>query len=197
MTTRREILQLAACATLPSVLGASSPATASAATRHADLHAVLVEASHISARAFGAQLATRGTNVISLQGGDITAAWLAHIQPAWRARPATIAGLTTASALFCFEQLAWSQGLRVVFHAEHIVHADNVVEHALQRVDQGTNVGSAALLRAGAGWPLRLADAMATRRVVTGSRQGPSWAALEPTLPDGAQLLTSWVIAAA
>jgi hypothetical protein len=197
MTTRRELLQLAACAALPTTLVASTAASASTTAEPADLHAVLVEASASGARAFGQRLAARGTTVHSLQGGDITTAWLTHVRPAWRQSPTTIAGLTTSSALFCFEQLAWSHGLRVVFHAEHIVHVDGSVEHALQRADGGTDITGATLLRANAAWPLRLADAMAARRVVPGNRQGPSMAALEPALPNGAQLLTSWVIAAA
>jgi hypothetical protein len=196
MTTRRELLQFAACATLPAALGAPTAATSAAAASPANLHAVLVEASAVNARAFGQRLGARGANVISLHGGDITAAWLASIRPAWLKGPATIAGLTTASALFCFEQLAWSHGLRVVFYAEHIVHADGAVEHALQRADGGTDIAGSTLERAGAGWPLHLANAMATRRIVPGRRQGPSMAALEPALPSGAQLLTSWVIAA-
>ena len=195
MTTRRELLQLAACAAVPASMAALQPA---AAATPAALHAVIIESSQASARAFGQRLSARGAAVLAIRDGDVTAAWLASIRPAWRNGPATVAGLTTPSALFCFEQLAWSHGLRVVFHAEHIFPAGAAVEHALQRADRNTAIAAASLRQAGAGWPLLLADAIAARRpVLRGSRPGPSIAALAPALPQGAQLLTSWIIAAA
>jgi hypothetical protein len=46
--------------------------------------------------------------------GDPTAAWLELLDPLWRNGPATVAGMTSPSALFCIEQMAHSHGMRVI-----------------------------------------------------------------------------------
>lgn len=46
--------------------------------------------------------------------GDPTAAWLDVLDPLWRDGPATVAGMTSPSALFCIEQLAHGHGMRVL-----------------------------------------------------------------------------------
>ena len=129
---------------------------------------------------------------------EITALWLSTIRPLWEKGPAIIAGLTRPTTLFCLEQLAFAHGQRVVFHAEHVVHADGSCVHQLQRGAASAGIGAADLARAGAAWPAQLAQAMATHhRNQWEPRFGPSLAALEPALPSGALLLTSWIIAAA
>jgi len=86
----------------------------------------------------------------------------------------------------------------VVFHAEHIALPDGTIEHHVQRDAQMARLTASTLRRAGTRWPARLANAMAARSTApAGRRPGPSLAALQPTLPEGAQLLTSWIIAAA
>jgi len=127
---------------------------------------------------------------------DITHVWLHQIGPAWRQRPVAIAGLTARSALFCLEQLALSRGLRVVFHGEHVIHPDGRTEHSILRGAQRAQISARDLTHAGAQWPALVADALTRHRRTTGpERFGPSDAALEPALPSGAQLLTSWIIA--
>ena len=125
--------------------------------------------------------------------GDITDAWLKSVRPAWQRANASITGVTTPTALFCLEQFAWAQGMRVVFHAEHVLLPDGSVEHQVQRTTQP--LSAVILRRAGERWPQRLADALANPRVRHMLRPGPSLAALEPALPAGAKLLTSWIIA--
>ncbi|MBX5462648.1 MAG: hypothetical protein IRZ28_16355 [Steroidobacteraceae bacterium] len=128
---------------------------------------------------------------------DITQVWLHQIGPAWRERPVPIAGLTARSALFCLEQLALSRGLRVVFHGEHILYPDGRTEHSILRGAQRAQVSARDLTRAGPQWPAAIAEALARHRQnPRPERFGPSDAALEPALPPGAQLLTSWIIAA-
>jgi hypothetical protein len=99
--------------------------------------------------------------------------------------------------LFCLEQLALGFGLRVVFHGEHVVYPDGHIEHSLLRGAEGAQLSVRELARARALWPARVADAIASYRQTAGVRPGRSDAALEPTLPREAQLLTSWIIAAA
>ena len=59
---------------------------------------------------------------------DMTRAWFDHVEPLWRSQPtATVAGVTSEQALFCFEQLCWDRRLRVVArqHVGHWPVADN------------------------------------------------------------------------
>jgi hypothetical protein len=196
MTTRRTFIQVAAGA-VPASLAAFRIRGASAATSPIahDLHAVVIDEGHAPARAFGRRLGAYGAGVLSIREGDVTALWLNEIRSAWTQKPAAIAGLTTPAALFCFEQLAFSHDLRVVFHAEHVVLSDGRVEHQLQRSGPVADFSVSDLARSGQRWPTRLADALSGRAKPRGRRPGPSLAALAPRLPDGATLLTSWIIA--
>lgn len=169
----------------------------SAAASRLAVHAVVVDDGHAAARLFGSRFDARGVPVIPVRDGDITAPWLGSIRPEWARRRATIAGLTTPATLFCLEQLAWQHGLRVVFHAEHIMLPDGSFEHHVQRDALMARLTVSTLQRAGSRWPARVAEAVAARSSVPGRRPGPSLAALQPALPEGAQLLTSWIIAAA
>jgi hypothetical protein len=107
-----------------------------------------------------------------------------------------VAGLTRAPALFVLEQLAWSHGLRVVYHAEHVVNGEHGTKHAVLR---GAAAGRAAshLAHRGPLWPSLAADAVADH--IANPQRGAvgySGAGLQPVLPEGSVLLTSWVIAA-
>lgn len=200
MTNRREFLQAAAIAGLP-VIGAATGTIAVArpdSLTRSDLHAVLVDERFAQAQSVAASLAGAGTPVHTIADGDITQVWLNHIGPVWREGPVAIAGLTARPALFCLEQLALASGLRVVFHAEHVVQASGETEHAVLRGADDAFLSSRDLRRAGSHWPARIADAISTHRQL--ARPLPlarSDAALDPVLPPGAQLLTSWIIAAA
>jgi hypothetical protein len=138
-----------------------------------------------------------GAAVHSLINGDVTQVWLQQIGPAWQRGPAMVAGLTARPALFCLEQLALSRGLRVVYHAEHVVDANGHTEHALLRGAECLRLSSAGLSAAGRQWPACIAEALASYRPPTvRTRFGRSEAALDPALPPRTQLLTSWIIAA-
>jgi hypothetical protein len=199
MTNRREFLQAAAIA-VP-VIGAATGNIAVArpkASARNDLHAVLVDERFAEAHSVAASLANAGTPVHTIPDGDITQIWLSHIGPAWRSSPVAIAGLTARPALFCLEQLALASGLRVVFHAEHVVQAGGDTEHAVLRGADDAFLSARDLRRAGSLWPARIADAITTHRQLARPLSlARSDAALEPVLPPGAQLLTSWIIAAA
>ncbi len=196
MTTRRRFLQATAGAALP-VSMHSLAAAAISPQRPPQFRAVVV-GSQPDAISFGQHFAAGGTPVHALAEDEITSLWLGTIRPLWLAGPVAIAGVTQPATLFCLEQLAWSHGLRVAFHAEHVLQADGSTVHQLQRGAAAAGVTATHLARAGATWPTQLAQAMAThRRHRWDPRFGPSLASLEPALPPDAQLLSSWIIAPA
>lgn len=213
MTSRREFLEAAALTALPVIAGAplataaspakgSSPASAPVASgataASLDFHLVLFDSRFWQAHAAAAGIRATGSAAHALANGDVTQVWMDHIGPAWQRGPAAIAGITARPALFCLEQFALSSGMRVVFHAEHIVHADGHTEHALLRGADRARLSPADLTRAGEHWPRHIVDALTRYRPqAEGPRFGRSNAALEPALPPQAQLLTSWIIAAA
>jgi hypothetical protein len=197
---RRKFLAAAALSSLPAI-AVASPARGDGRTPRPSsgvLPAVLIDARFAQARAVGTRLADLGATVHAMPDGDITPVWLSHIRPAWKAQPVTIVGLTARPALFCLEQFAFACSLRVVFHAEHLVHREGRTEHRVLRGAQAAGISARDLALAGWLWPAHIAQAMAMHRHKTGGeRYGPSDAALSPTLPPRSQLLTSWIIAAA
>ena len=198
MINRRDFLEAAAVSALPAIAGASQRNDGREDTRQSAAGSiVLIDERYREARSVGARLAARGAALLTLPDGDITQVWLNHIGPAWKAQPVTIAGLTGRPALFCLEQLAVSCGLRVVFHAEHFVHREGRTEHRLLRGADAAGVSVRELTLAGWLWPARMAEALAAHSNQTArGRFGLSDAALSPTLRPGAQLLTTWIIAA-
>jgi hypothetical protein len=198
MTNRREFLQAVAVAGFPGITAAAGCADAvrMRSAPDLDLHAALLDGRHAEARSFGKCLASAATPVCALPDGDITQIWLREIGPVWRDQPVAVAGLTARPALFCLEQLAWSCGLRVVFHGEHVMYPYGETEHSLLRGGQEARLSVRELVRAGSRWPARIARAIAIHRQdARPQRFGPSDAALERAAPEGARLLASWIIA--
>ncbi len=199
MVNRREFLEAAAASAFPAVAGASQRkgGTKEGSPGSGVLHTVLIDERFRESRSVGARLAAHGAQLLRVPDGDVTQIWLEHIGPGWKAQPATVGGLTARPALFCLEQFALGCGLRVVFHAEHIVHRQGRTEHRVLRGGEAAGISARDLVLAGWLWPARIAEALATHsgQAVSG-RFGLSEAALGPTLPSGAQLLTSWIIAA-
>jgi hypothetical protein len=198
MADRREFLRYAMVSAVPLATGVSLEAAACAdgvtsaatcAVRH-----VVIDARHLESRHFGASLADAGAMVHALADGDATSLWQRTLAGAWRHAPVAVAGLTRAPALFILEQLAWSHGLRVVYHAEHVVSATAPAAHQVLRAPGGLT--GASLARLGSLWPEHVADVVARYApTTTASRPGPTGAGLLPALPAGAELLTSWIIA--
>jgi hypothetical protein len=197
---RRIFLEAAAAATLPAVVNARAPRNSVQTERPSTpaLHTFLNDARFASSRAAGERLRAAHVTVHTLTEGDVTRFWRENIGPVWREHPVTVAGLTARPALFCLEQMALGCGLRVVFHAEHVVHAAGRTEHWVLRAAAPTAITARDLALAGVLWPVRIAQSIADFPAsAAGERFGRSDAALDPALPPGAQLLTSWIIAAA
>ena len=193
MTNRREFLEGMGCAAVPLATGLPAQALASPAP---PFHAVLTDSRFFDSREFGTRLAARGARVLNVANGEISDLWLREIRPRWQRGPAALAGLTDRVTLFCLEQLAWSHGLRVSYHAEHVVDASGVASHEVLRCGLRVRVDAAALEQAGSRWPRRVADVVANHRPrLRDLPAGPTCAGLEPEMPSGATLLTSWIIA--
>jgi hypothetical protein len=196
---RRIFLEAAVVSALPAIASArpnGAPKQTQFPARGA-VHAVVIDERYAPSRTVGGRLRAAGVDVLATPDGDVTQIWVSRVGPAWRQRPLTIAGLTPLPALFCFEQLALGCGLRVVFHAEHVVHDQGRTEHRLLRGASAAGLATRDLAFAGLLWPSRIAQVMATYSTpAVRERFGLSAAGLDPTLPPGAQLLTSWIIAA-
>jgi hypothetical protein len=200
MTSRREFLGAAALSALPAIAGSSLSFAAGVGSDRgrSGPHLVLVDARYPQSRNVATRVSRAGAAVHALADGDVTQVWLDRIAPAWQKGPAVVAGLTARPALFCLEQLALSSGLRVVFHAEHVIRVDGRTDHALMRGAESLSLSASELTEAGQRWNARIADVLASYRPQASlARVGRSESALEPVLPPGAQLLTSWIIAAA
>jgi hypothetical protein len=94
-------------------LGCALPAVPASAT-----FAVIFDRRFEAAQAFGSTAAWRGHRVFGYDG-DLTALWRHELEPRWSRRAGALAGMTTAPALFCLEQLAAQHWLRVVHRSEH------------------------------------------------------------------------------
>jgi hypothetical protein len=194
MTNRREFLERVMWASAPFVVGMDR---ARATERSASpFHAVVIDDRFAASREFGVRLAGDGARLHAIDNGEITDLWLRDIRPTWRRGPVPVAGLTQAPVLFCLEQLAWSHGMRVVFHAEHIV-TPSTVSHRVHRCDARlAPLDERALASVGPRWSLRVADSIASYRPQGKSKRvGPTCAGLDPSMPADATLLTSWIIA--
>jgi hypothetical protein len=194
MASRREFLEQVGWtgmgwSILPLVNGPAGASQLPPAVRRDSLHAVLVDV--------GSHLKVHGAPLRVVTDGEITELWLREIQPAWKQQPVALAGLTGSSTLFCLEQLAWSHGMRVAFHAEHMILPSLRVVHTVHWRDPSlAAMDERALTDAGQDWSGRIADVFASydlRLPITAA--GPSCAGLEPAMPAGASLLTSWIIA--
>jgi hypothetical protein len=137
MTSRREFLQIgiAAASALPlatqathaAAFAAPAPTTARAPL---PLYKVVYDARFPQSVSFAQSLAQLGVPVHAIDG-DMTRVWYDDIYHRWKQGPAAIAGLTAHGPMFCFEQLAMDQRMRVVFRAEHRPAAGGGVDHEL------------------------------------------------------------------
>jgi hypothetical protein len=124
MTSRREFLQIGiAASALPLATQAARAAgldepAAVPAPRPVPLYKAVFDTRFAESVAFGRRAASLGVATHAIEG-DMTKFWFDDIYHRWRQGPVAIAGLTAHGPLFCFERLAWDQGLRVVFRAEH------------------------------------------------------------------------------
>jgi len=124
------------------------------------LHLALFDTRFGAAHTFARALALRGVALAAFDG-DVTPIWFEQLDPVWRRHPLTVAGLTTEGALFCLEQLAWDNGMRVAYRGIHAAAADGGTDHVLEssvhrsRYVQGRISGAQP-------WPAQVADLIAS-----------------------------------
>jgi hypothetical protein len=194
VTNRRELLQVGLVATaLP--LGAAALGTSPRipGVRTVDLYKVVYDMRFAASVAFARRAAVHGYDVAATEG-DITRVWYDDLYHRWQRGPAAIAGLMGRGALFCLEQLAADQRMRVVFRAEHAVAQSGAVHHALEGPAALVETTAAAV---GAGdWVAAMAECVAacpSDRQPRGSARVSSEASSAPA-PVGEPLF-SFVIA--
>ena len=197
MTSRREFLQIGiAASALPLATQAARAAglegLGGAGTDMPSLpvYKVVYDTRFAASVAFGRRAANLGAAVHAIQG-DMTRLWFDDIYHRWKESPVAIAGLTAQGPLFCFERLAWDQGLRVVFRAEH-----RATEHVLSG-PEGLLVEARSAL-ATADWPAEMATVIT--RCPSGRAEIGSAAvgcASGSVLSPVDEPLYSWVIAPA
>jgi hypothetical protein len=192
MTNRRELLQIGLAASALPFAGD----VLAAAVRPADatpLYKVLYDARFAAGVEFGCRAAANGHPVAEILG-DMTRVWYDDLYHRWRQGPVAIAGLTARGALFCLEQLAWAERMRVVFRVEHVAGAAGVAHE----IEVPTTLLSAtADALAPPDWAARMADVIAQcprsdaqpQRARARTARTPTSAATEP--------LFTWVIAPA
>ncbi|HLF13166.1 MAG TPA: hypothetical protein VJA26_18345 [Gammaproteobacteria bacterium] len=200
MTNRREFLQIGIAASALPFASQAARAAGIAQPELADsdvlpLYKVIYDLRFADSVAFARRAETLGMVVHAIEG-DMTRFWFDDLHHRWRRGPAAIAGLTAHGPLFCLERLAWDQGMRVVFRAEHNFATASCVEHSF--------AGPVAMLQAsgdlsaGERWGARMADVVTqcpSGRSEIARAQGQT--AVSRAIAPDTESLFSWVIAPA
>jgi hypothetical protein len=194
MTSRREFLQIGITATAWPLAPAAVRAAGEISSAPLPLYKVIFDRRFAASVAFAERAQSLGLAVHGIDG-DMTRFWYSELYHEWKNGPAAIAGLTAHGPMFCFEQLARDQGMRIVFRAEHKVGAASV-EHTLTG-PLAMLAESMALNHHGAGWAACMADVVA--HCSRGRAEIASAAAVSPgaRLEPGSEALYSWIIAPA
>jgi len=179
------------------------------------LDTILFDSRFASSRAFGAAAKSAGRETAALQG-DVTAVWRHHLRPHW-AEGGAIAGMTTASSLFCLEQLAKDHWMRVVVRVEHRGSPPGTLAHRVTAAQPMLSRTCDALMNArdwrghhwpghewpGHEWPHQLIGVLTScvrakdQPRLTRLASSPQWPSREdPGSPAAEAGLVSWIIAA-
>jgi len=125
----------AGCLTGGGIAAAAAPhalvASPYPAVGHSTLRMVLFDTRFPAAVVFSQAMVRRGVAPAPFHA-DVTAVWFQQLDPLWRRESIRVAGMTTASTLFCLEQLAWEHGLRVAFRGTHEPDGLGGVTHLLE-----------------------------------------------------------------
>jgi hypothetical protein len=192
MTNRREFLEMGVAASALPWAASAAALGPTEALASVPLYKVLYDTRFTASVEFARRATTQGLAVHAMDG-DMTRFWYDDLYYRWRQGPAAIAGLTAHGALFCLEQLAWDQRMRVVFRAEHSVADAGCVAHRFE--------GPAALLPAAAEATASPAWAAAMADVVTQCPRGrvehetASAVTTRAVTSPSTEPLFSWVIA--
>jgi hypothetical protein len=196
MTSRREFLQIGLTATAWPLAPAAVRAAQEISSAPLPLYKVIFDRRFRASVEFADRARSLGLAVHGIDG-DMTRFWYDELYHEWKKGPAAIAGLTAHGPMFCFEQLARDQGMRIVFRAEH-KRGGAGVEHSLTGPLAMLNE-SMALNDSGAHWAACMADVVA--HCARGRAEITSTGAVSPgvelVLDHGSEALYSWIIAPA
>lgn len=198
MTNRRQFLQIGITATALASAAARAAAAGFRGKTALPLYKVIYDARFAASRDFAERALVHGLAVHAIEG-DMTRFWYDELYYEWKRRPVAIAGLTAHGALFCFDQLGRDQGLRVVFTAEHALHADGALTHSLEG-PASMLAEHARRLRNGADWSRCMADVVARcprGKTEIVSHRTTTAAAPRNARDTGRERLYTWVIAPA
>lgn len=123
------------------------------------LHLAIFDTRFPASLTFARTFAVRGVTLAPYDG-DVTPVWFEELHPVWRQYPIAVAGLTTEGALFCLEQLAWDNGMRVAYRGFHYASPDGGMEHLLQS-PAGRPQDVAGRLAGAEPWPAQVAELIA------------------------------------
>ena len=197
MMNRREFIQTGATAVVLTGIGHAPRAfAASLAPMGKPLYKAIYDERFRDSVAFADEATRLGVGTHAIRG-DITDLWFKDLDSRWRLDKATVAGLTTESALFCLEQFSWDHRMRVVYRAEHEFLEGGRVAHTFQCSQTALKHVEAFERNRLTDWAPRVAQLVASvsldrfpaaSKVVTTSLPAPA--------RDGLELLVSWIIAA-
>jgi hypothetical protein len=152
-------IALSAAASLATVPSVSRSMSSDPLGLKLPIHLALFDTRFSAAHAFARALAIRGVTLAPFDG-DVTPVWFEQLDPVWRQYPLTVAGLTTEGALFCLEQLAWDNGMRVAYRGIHATSPEGGTDHLLE-----TSVHRSHDVQGGISgaqpWPAQVADIIA------------------------------------
>jgi len=191
MTSRREFLQMGVAASALPWAASETGIGRDAFADSVPIYKVVYDTRFAAGVEFARCASARGLSAHAIDG-DMTRFWYDDLYHRWRQSPAAIAGLTAYGALFCLEQLAWDQRMRVVFRAEHSVTDAGCVAHRFE--GPAVLLPAAAEAASGPDWPAAMAD------VITQCPRGrPERAIARVVTPASTSASTeplfSWVIA--
>lgn len=109
------------------------------------------------ALAFRAEAIKRGLPAHGIHD-DITDLWYHHLDRQWRTAPATLAGITLSTSLFCLEMFARDYGMRVWFGAIHKNRPDGRTEHVLSGDERLVERAAALYGECDGGWAAAFAS---------------------------------------
>jgi hypothetical protein len=168
----------------------------SARSRGTPLYKVIFDTRFQACRAFAAAAGQLDCRVHGI-AGDVTALWYDKLQPRWSRGEGMIAGMTTTTALFCLEQLAWNHWMRVVARIEHRPQAEGVVRHHMS-ANAATVEQSCRALAANANWEGQIALQLVTCAAAPRVGRAVDRVAITSQSPGGdhREPLVSWIISA-
>jgi hypothetical protein len=197
MTNRRQLLQAGIAA---SALPLATPTLFAAAAAPADErgaariepYKILYDTRFPASVAFARRASHAGRAVVAF-AGDVTRVWYDDLYHRWRKGPAAIAGLTSHGALFCLEQLAIDQRMRVVFRAAHSTATAGRTAHAIE--GPASVVSAAVNAVALVDWAAAMADVVMQCPAAWGARSRADVSSVAEASTPASEPLYSWLIA--